>query len=236
LNVTVQQRAEAVPDDIFLGGPRKDFESVGRLQLVTMLQEGLNPYSKVLDVGCGCLRGGYWLIHFLDPGCYFGIEPDRAMLDAGLTYIVEPEVAEAKRPAFADNDNFDFSVFGVDFDFVVARSVWTHAAKVHIRKMLDSFAATAAPGAIFLTSYLPAVPIGPASGRMGRLGTVARDYRGDGWIGHSHESSRGGLVAHSKRWIFTECRARGLSISQLRHGVVNRQKWLRISVDRGSRP
>jgi SAM-dependent methyltransferase len=223
---SVQQRAEAVPEGIFLGGPRKDFESVGRLQLLTMLREGLNPYSKVLDVGCGCLRGGYWLIHFLDPGCYFGIEPDQEMLDAGLEYIVEPEVTQAKHPEFSNNDKFDFSAF----DYVVARSVWTHAAKRHIRMMLDSFAANATPGAVFLASYLPAVPIGPPSGRTGRMGTLARDYRGNEWIGHSHESSRGGLVAHSKRWIFHECRGRGLSIKELRHGVVNRQKWLRIRV------
>ena len=230
MSTSVQQRAEAVPEGIFLGGPRKDFERVGRLQLMTLLREGLDPYSKVLDVGCGCLRGGYWLIHFLDPGCYFGIEPDQERLDAGLTYILEPQTREAKSPAFSNNDNFDFSVFRAEFDYVVARSVWTHAAKRHIRMMLDSFAATAAPGAIFLTSYLPAVPIGPPSGRMGRFGTFAGDYRGDKWIGHSHESSRGGLVAHSKRWIFNECRARGLSIKELRHGVVNRQKWLRISI------
>ena len=54
---------------IFTGGPPQYFEIVGRLQLATLVREGIYPQSKVLDVGCGCLRGGYWVIHFLDPGC-----------------------------------------------------------------------------------------------------------------------------------------------------------------------
>jgi hypothetical protein len=44
---------------MFVGGPVKDFEKLGRLQLMLLLQEGVYPHSKVLDIGCGCLRGGY---------------------------------------------------------------------------------------------------------------------------------------------------------------------------------
>jgi hypothetical protein len=40
---TVQERAEALADRIFVGGPVDDFEEVGRLQLVTLLLEGLRP-------------------------------------------------------------------------------------------------------------------------------------------------------------------------------------------------
>ena len=54
---------------IFSGGPPQLFESAGRLQLATLVREGLYPYSRLLDVGCGCLRAGYWLIRLLDPGC-----------------------------------------------------------------------------------------------------------------------------------------------------------------------
>jgi hypothetical protein len=37
----------------------------------------------VLDVGCGALRVGYWLIHFLEPENYYGIEPKKRMLGTG---------------------------------------------------------------------------------------------------------------------------------------------------------
>jgi SAM-dependent methyltransferase len=211
----VQRRAEAIADQVFLGGPISDFDRVGRLQLITLLREGLQPESKVLDVGCGALRAGYWLIRLLDPGRYFGIEPNRDMLAAGIEHIVGPELISEKAPSFAHNDDWSFSAFGTNFDFVVARSIWTHASKSDIATMLDSFVAIAEPGARMLTSYLPS--------HLGR-----RDYRGDRWIGRSHVQTDPGLVYHSKRWLQAECNARGLEMRELRTEVVNRQRWLRI--------
>src|SRR5271157_4551410 len=67
---TLQERAERLAGTIRLGGPVQDFERVGQMQLAVLLLQGLRPGSRVLDVGCGCLRAGYWLMHFLDPGCY----------------------------------------------------------------------------------------------------------------------------------------------------------------------
>lgn len=45
-------------DGIFLGGPVEKFTSAGRAQLTELLRHGLEPSKTVLDVGCGCLRGG----------------------------------------------------------------------------------------------------------------------------------------------------------------------------------
>jgi hypothetical protein len=70
-----------------------------------------------LDIGCGCLRAGYWLIHFLNPRCYFGMEPNRTMLEAGIEKILEPGLIDLKRPRFDCNADFDFSIFGERFDF-----------------------------------------------------------------------------------------------------------------------
>ena len=92
LTVDLFERTRNFPDGVFLGGPPKLFETAGRMQLILMLREGLYPTSKVLDVGCGCLRGGYWLINFLAPGGYCGVEPNRAMVEAGLTHLLDPGV------------------------------------------------------------------------------------------------------------------------------------------------
>ncbi len=214
--MTVQERAEALAGQVFLGGPVRDFERVGRLQLITLLREGLEPRSRVLDIGCGCLRGGYWLIHFLEPDRYCGIEPNRAMLDAGLTHLLEPEERERKRPRFDHNADFDTSVFGETFDVFLARSIWTHASKDQIRTMLDGFVRDTADHAVFLTSYL-------------RAGLLLRDYRGNRWVGRSATSDRPGLVFHRFDGIRAECRARGLAVTQLREGRANGQVWLRIT-------
>src|SRR5262245_38683866 len=124
-------------EGVFLGGPTQMFEAAGRNLLMTLLSEGLSPHSKVLDIGCGCLRGGYWLIHFLDEGCYFGIEPNVSMLDAGIRILLEPGLADLKKPRFDHNADFDFTVFKEKFDFLVARSIWSHASKQQIQTMLD---------------------------------------------------------------------------------------------------
>ena len=104
-------------EGIFTGGPPNLFESAGRLQLSTLVREGLYPFSKVLDIGCGCLRAGYWLVRLLDRGCYFGIEPNVAMLKAGIDHLLTPEIVESKRPSFDNNDRYDFPCSGLSSMF-----------------------------------------------------------------------------------------------------------------------
>jgi hypothetical protein len=206
-------------DGIFTGGPPHLFESAGRLQLSTLVREGINPSSKLLDVGCGCLRAGYWLVRLLDPACYFGIEPNSAMLQAGIDHLLGPDLQEAKKPLFDTNDRFDFSVFGVKFDVFLARSIWTHAPKSQIQIMLDGFVHNSSPDAFFLTSYYPA----------SWFGRENADYKGTSWIGRSHTSAQPGQIRHKRSWIENECRARGLFCKQLSDPPFNGQYWLKIT-------
>lgn len=221
----LQEKAERLSARVFLGGPAKDFEAVGRLQMITLLSEGLSPHSRVLDIGCGCLRGGYWLIHFLGPGCYCGIEPNQEMLETGIREFLEPDLMQLKQPRFDSNADFDSSVFRERFDFFVARSVWTHASKAQIQTMLDSFRRDSTENAVFLTSYIRA-------GVDLLAGTWRRDYQGDSWVGRSHVSKEPGMVAHSRKWVQAECRRRGLEAVELREGRFNSQIWLKITQDR----
>jgi SAM-dependent methyltransferase len=209
-------------EGVFTGGPLEYFEIAGRLQLAALLREGVYPWSKVLDVGCGCLRGGYWLIHFLDRGRYFGIEPHAVMLQKGIDYLLEPEVLAEKKPRFDTNDQFDFSVFGEKFDAVIARSVWSHASKRQVQIMLDSFAANSSPNAFFMTSYYPT--------RF--WAWRKRDYTGKEWKGRSHQSSSPDQVCHSFHWITQQVEERGMFVKQLPDLVLNGQYWIKVSRNR----
>ena len=209
-----ERAARMVAAGGFLGVPLDGFEEEGRLQLGTLLRLGLRPQSKLLDIGCGCLRGGYWLIHFLDAGCYFGIEPHRQRLELGLSLLLEPGLAAAKRPRFDSNADFDIAVFGERFDVFLARSNWTHASKPQIQRMLDGFRRDGAPGALFLTSYLPA-------------GQGAEDdYRGSTWVGTSHECDVPGVIRHDLTWIRSECAARSLVVEERPEDDYGGQRWL----------
>lgn len=205
---------------VFLGGPKHKFVSVGRGQLEILLAHGLTADSCVLDVGCGSLRGGWWLINYLNAGRYFGIEPNTPVLDAGIEVMLGPVRVAEKRPSFSSTANFDFSVFGETFDFVIARSIWTHAARDHIRAMLASFQRCSTQEAVFLTSIVP-----PRQGD--------EEYTGTTWFGVSHESNVRGIAHYTVETISGLCEEAGLCADALE--ISDGQLWMKISCDRPHR-
>ena len=50
------------------------WDLLGKLQLDFMLNQGLKPDQKVLDIGCGALRAGIPLTNYLNASCYFGTD------------------------------------------------------------------------------------------------------------------------------------------------------------------
>lgn len=248
----LQARAEQLASEgVFLGGPPRDFVSVGLQCLDVLLRAGVRPTSSVLDVGCGALRAGNWLMRILDPGRYFGIEPNHDMLAAGES-LIEPELLRRASPSFAHNDDFDLSVFGEQWDYVLARSIWTHAAKEQITAMLSSFAACAAPGAALLATYHPASGILSTDPQAGRIAAIlprlpvdqlsrllirlpafgANEYHGSEWVGRSHESDEKGVIRHSLRWIAQQAARSRLAVRVMPYPVVNNQYWLRVDASR----
>lgn len=213
---SLQQRGERlykVTTQIGCGVQR--FEKTGRAQIESLIRYGLSPWHRLLDIGCGALCGGWWMIHFLDTGRYHGIEPNTFMFDAGVAHLVEPGLFEVKRPMFQHNDRYDFSGFGVKFDFFHAHSIWTHAPKKDIEKMLDGFVAHTNPGARFLTSFKPP-------------DLFHRDYQGSTWVGRSHESHEAGICRHSFDWIRRACESRGLMVDLLKEAKIHRQTWILV--------
>lgn len=152
---SMQKIADAIvaETDHYSGGPLRDFECVGRDGFVHLLMQGLLPHHKVLDFGCGSLRLAYWLIRFLDPDRYFGIEPEEKCVVAGLRFAVGDELARQKRPKFMFIDNCDMTAFEETFNYVIARSILTHTAPGMLALILKKFAAAATPDGVFLASY-----------------------------------------------------------------------------------
>lgn len=213
---SLQARAEllsTVSDKVGCGVYR--YEKTGRAQLEALIRNGLNPWDKFLDIGCGAFCGGYWVMHFLDAGGYHGIEPNVDMFTKGQAYILEPDLIELKQPRFDHNDQYNFSVFNTKFDYLFAQSIWTHAGKKDIEKMLDGFVQHASDKARFLTTIkLPDL--------------FHRDYKGDEWVGGSHESSVAGTVRHSFKWIQSACASRELTVTRLKGEKINTQHLILI--------
>jgi len=214
--MNLNDRAHELNKILFLGFQPRDFERGGREQFIYLLESGLNPHSKVVDIGCGVLRAGFWLLHFLNSNCYFGIEPHKGRLDKGKEFFLSPELLELKQPRFDYNASFNTSVFGEKFDFFLAYSIWTHASKMQISLTLDSFSRDASDHAVFLTTYLPA-------------GNDKPDYLGNQWMGTSHESEIPGCIHHSLQWIFQACEERGLELVEMGKDKTYGQSWLKIT-------
>jgi hypothetical protein len=192
----------------FLGGPEPAFEAVGRKTLAIMIDNGLEPSHKVLDIGAGSLRVGWWLLHYVEPSNYYAIEPVKERID-GAAKLLGADIN------IFYNEDFEFPP-DVKFDFVLARSIWTHASKAMIAKMLSEFRENAAPGSRFLTSVDPAR-------------SPAEDYMGVEWVGKVEDADKPGMVKHSLVWIDEECKKNGLRWQE--KGTLFDQTWLLIELE-----
>lgn len=112
----------------FVGGL---WDEVGRLQCDFMISKGLTPESKLLDVGCGALRGGVHFVRHLNDGNYYGIDINRSLLKAGKQELRGSGLND-RRVHLRQTDEFDATEFGVKFDFGIAVSLITHLPANHI--------------------------------------------------------------------------------------------------------
>jgi len=122
-------------------GPPNRFDFMGASQFSLLFTLGLRDHHSVLDFGCGSLRLGRLLIPYLEPGRYFGIDPNRWLIEDGLSRELGWSAVNVKRPTFAYNDDFRCSVFGRRFDFIIAQSIITHCGPELTRRLLGEMAA-----------------------------------------------------------------------------------------------
>lgn len=102
------------------------WELLGDLQFEYVKAQGLEPHHYFLDVGCGPLRGGIRFIDYLEPGHYYGVEKDAAVLEEARRVELPRHGLEGKRPELVAMEDFDFRRLGQTFDYALAQSVFTH--------------------------------------------------------------------------------------------------------------
>lgn len=127
------------------------WDQVGQLQFDFLRAAGLLPDMRLLDLGCGCLRGGVHFIRYLNAGNYYGIDLSQELLDAGHE-IELPAVGlqdRLPRENLRQSGSFDAAAFGVPFDAALAVSVFTHLPLNHIRLCLSRLGAAMPRGARF---------------------------------------------------------------------------------------
>ena len=108
-------------------GPPDQYDLMGATQFRLLTTLGLRAFHSVLDFGCGSLRLGKLLIPYLDPGRYFGLEPNNWLIEDAIQNEIGEDLIRLKQPRFFNHNDFDASKCGSSFDFIVAQSIFSHA-------------------------------------------------------------------------------------------------------------
>ncbi|MBI3759581.1 MAG: class I SAM-dependent methyltransferase, partial [Deltaproteobacteria bacterium] len=101
---------------------------------------------------------GRMLIPFLRPDCYYGVEPNLALLDAGVRNEIGWEAFEVKRPIILPVSDFSLWRFGTKFDFVMAHSIFTHTQPALAAHALRAVREVLAPGGKFVGTFIAGDP------------------------------------------------------------------------------
>jgi SAM-dependent methyltransferase len=135
-------------------GPTDRYDLMGSGQLALLYLLGLREHHRVLDFGCGSLRLGRLLIPYLRPGGYFGIEPEAWLVDDGFAHELGHDARALKAPRFDHNADFRTDVFGEQFDFIVAQSIFSHAGTEMTARALSAFRGSLAPGGLVVANWM----------------------------------------------------------------------------------
>ncbi len=155
------------------------WDAVGRLQFDYLVRAGLTPDMRLVDIGCGSLRGGVHFVPFLDRGNYFGLDLNASLLEAGWDVELGALGLHDRLPRdhLIADDRFAIGRFGVQFDIALAHSVFTHLPAREVRTCLDEVAAHLVAGGRLFATYFECPhdhpPHTPVTHRPGNITTFA---------------------------------------------------------------
>ncbi|MGD9960375.1 class I SAM-dependent methyltransferase [Nocardioides sp.] len=156
-----QERLERGAHRGFVGG---HWDQMGQLQRNFLVEQGLQPHHRFLDVGCGSLRAGRLLVEHLDPGHYYGTDINHDLIAAGYDHELDDH-QRSRLPLenLRVTDRFD-NDFGVPFDMAIAQSVFTHVPLNMMRLCLYRVAKVMKPGGRFFATFFERGPDYPVDG------------------------------------------------------------------------
>jgi SAM-dependent methyltransferase len=147
-------------------GPPLKYDLLGALQFTLLCAAGLRSTHKICDIGCGSLRVGKMLIPYLNPGNYYGIEPNQWLIDEAIKEEIGADLVRIKKPQFINASDFKVGAFNQAFDFCIAQSIFSHSSKAQVEQCLSEVAQNLASDGLFLATFI-----------WGK-----NDYEGEEWV------------------------------------------------------
>jgi SAM-dependent methyltransferase len=153
VNKPATERVRILGHRALVGGTNAEtWYGIGKRQYHWLVSQGLRPDHRFLDIACGSLRLGQFLIPYLGRGCYFGLEPEPELVRKGLEEELLFDLATVKAPRFGHGYDFDFS-FLDGYDFAIAQSLLTHLAKDDIALLLRNLRSVSNPDSRFFFTF-----------------------------------------------------------------------------------
>lgn len=125
MNKTLLRKQRIKEKRHFLVGPAELWKMKQDFQIEFLLKQGLKKEDRLLDIGCGTLRGGVPIIKYLESGKYHGIDVREEAIEQAREELKE-EKLQAKQPMLYSFDRFSELNLPVKFDVIFSFSVLIH--------------------------------------------------------------------------------------------------------------
>jgi SAM-dependent methyltransferase len=152
--VDLTQLAPGDPHYTAYVGPPLEYDFMGATQFHLLCTLGMRAGHRVLDFGCGSLRAGRFLMMYLDPGNYYGIEPNAWLIEDAIRQQVGRDLLAVKRPTFDHSGGFRVDHLKTKFDFILAQSILSHTHRELAAHCLRQFAAALNPSGRIAVTFV----------------------------------------------------------------------------------
>ncbi|MFF3326350.1 class I SAM-dependent methyltransferase [Streptomyces sp. NPDC002889] len=127
--------------------------ALGQMQFDYLVEHGLQPRDRMLEIGCGNLRAGWRFIQHLEPGHYYGIDISPDILIEAKKTLVRYGLQE-KMPYLTPVEDLTLDFLpDAWFTVVHAHSVFSHSPLEVIDECLSNLGRVLAPGGFFDFTY-----------------------------------------------------------------------------------
>lgn len=208
-------------------GPPFWYDKIGALQFQLLLDLGMRDYHRFLDVGCGSLRLGRMVIPYLLDGRYFGVEPNRKILNQGCKMhfgagLRWSQVIRRKKPKFVHNTDFDFSFTGGPVDFLFAQSIASHTGPEMTVDLLKAIAAVSHEDSVSMVTYVRCGRPELSNTQEGWFYPECVSYTDEAFGAFAREA---GLHAYRSTWPVMNVLPDGGLITAQHPTILTRNQW-----------
>ncbi len=123
------------------------------MQISFLQKRGLQPSSRVLDLGCGPMRLGVALIPMLSEGRYFGQDINPETLVYGEEVLRQKGITEDAPYTLFASDQFDLSTVDCEIDIAFSNSLFSHLTLNSILTCLLRVKDVLAPKGIYYSTF-----------------------------------------------------------------------------------